>query len=108
MKHGDLLTADQHLRRALDIREKAAPGSAAVANSLHNLGLVAAARGDLAAAEDFLQRSLALTQALAPDTLGASLYAAQPGRRGRAARRPARGGAATTPARSNTGAGTCR
>ena len=44
---GTCRRADQHLRRALDIREKAAPQSAAVANSLHNLGLVAAGRGDL-------------------------------------------------------------
>lgn len=72
-KHGDLQTADLHLRRALDIREAAAPRSAAVANSLHNLGLVAAARGDLASGEDYFQRSLALTQELAPGTLGASL-----------------------------------
>jgi len=44
-----------------------------VANSLGNLGVVASARGDLPAAEDYQRRSLAIREKLAPDALPTSL-----------------------------------
>jgi len=72
-KHGDLDAAEQHNRRAYDIRQAAAPDSGVVGSSLHNLGLVAAARGDVAGAEDYFQRSLAVSERLAPGTIGVSL-----------------------------------
>jgi CHAT domain-containing protein/tetratricopeptide (TPR) repeat protein len=61
---GDLAAAEEHNRRALELRERLAPGSADVAASLLNVGNVAKTRGDLATAEGFYRRSLALYEAL--------------------------------------------
>lgn len=66
--------AIQEHEKALAIREKAAPGSLAVAGSLNNLGVVARNRGDLAAAEGYLNRALAIQEKLAPGSSDEAEY----------------------------------
>jgi CHAT domain-containing protein/tetratricopeptide (TPR) repeat protein len=56
-------------QQALAIQEKLAPNSLQVATTLHNLGLVAWARGDLARAEQLYQQALAIREKLAPNSL---------------------------------------
>ena len=51
------------------MEEKLAPKSLGVSRRLNNLGLVAKDRGDLAAAEDFLRRSLTIKEKLVPNSL---------------------------------------
>jgi CHAT domain-containing protein/tetratricopeptide (TPR) repeat protein len=56
-------------QQALAIREKLAPNSLQVASTLHNLGTVAANRGDLARAEQLFQQALAIFENLAPNSI---------------------------------------
>src|SRR5438132_824415 len=53
----------------LALREKLAPDSLAVADSLNELGDVAREQGDMAAAKVCLQRALVLGEKQAPDSL---------------------------------------
>jgi CHAT domain-containing protein len=55
--------------RALAIKERLAPNSMAVANSLYNLGNVAEARSDLAEAQSYYGRALTMRERLAPNSL---------------------------------------
>ena len=66
---GDLDSAIDYLKRSLEIKEKLAPGSLMVANSLTNLGHVALLRGDLDSATDYLERSFNIKEKLGPPTL---------------------------------------
>jgi tetratricopeptide (TPR) repeat protein len=64
-----LARAEQLYQQALAIEEKLAPNSLQVATTLHNLGSVAADRGDLARAEQLYQQALAIREKLAPNSL---------------------------------------
>jgi tetratricopeptide (TPR) repeat protein len=57
------------MQQALAIYEKLAPNSLQVADTLNNLGNVAANRGDLARAEQLYQQALAIDEKLAPNSL---------------------------------------
>jgi CHAT domain-containing protein/Tfp pilus assembly protein PilF len=61
--------AEELYQQALAIREKLAPNSLDVAGTLHNLGIVARNRGDLARAEQLYQQALAIFEHLAPNSL---------------------------------------
>ena len=62
----DPAKAKEYYERALLIRQKLAPGSTAVADSLNNLGFVAHDQGDLAKAKEYYERALAIREKLAP------------------------------------------
>ncbi len=55
--------------RALKIRERLAPDSLAVADSLHHLAMVANDRGDPEAMSEYLRRALAILERWPPDSL---------------------------------------
>ena len=58
------------------------PTASIVAASLNNLGNVAWNRGDLATAEAYHKRALAIREKLAPDSLDVASSLEQPGARG--------------------------
>jgi CHAT domain-containing protein/Tfp pilus assembly protein PilF len=57
---------DRLSRRAYDVARRAAPGSGAEAAAANNLAAILATRGDLAQAELYLARTLAIQEKLAP------------------------------------------
>ncbi|PYX94707.1 MAG: hypothetical protein DMG67_00885 [Acidobacteria bacterium] len=59
-ERGDLDKAEEYYHQALTIKEKLAPKSLNVANTLNNLGLVAGARRDLGCFQTSVSRSLVL------------------------------------------------
>ncbi len=59
---GDLTAAREYLQRALAIREKLAPGSASVAQTLTSLGNVAREEGNYPEARSFFERASAIQQ----------------------------------------------
>jgi CHAT domain-containing protein/Tfp pilus assembly protein PilF len=61
--------AEEAYQSARAIRERAWGESLSVARSLHNLGVVAYARRDMATAEAHHQRALAIREKVAPDSL---------------------------------------
>ena len=81
------------------IREKLAPDSLEVSDSLNNLGVVAHLRGELATAEAYYTRALAIKEKLAPDSLTVADGPEQPGDCGQRSWRSGGGGGATTSAR---------
>ncbi|HEV2965151.1 MAG TPA: tetratricopeptide repeat protein [Candidatus Angelobacter sp.] len=72
-RRGDGAHAERYFRKALDIREKLAPGSLAVAGTLNNLGVLARTRGDLAKADGYLRQALEIREKLVPDSLEIAL-----------------------------------
>ena len=70
---GDLEAAQAFHSRALEIRERFAPGGLSVAASLNNLGNVAAYSGDLEVAETFYRRALEIRENLAPGGLDVAM-----------------------------------
>ena len=70
---GDLASAEGDYRRALVIRQKRAPRSLLVADSLHALGNVALERGELTTARSDFERALQMRQALAPGSRDVAL-----------------------------------
>jgi CHAT domain-containing protein/Tfp pilus assembly protein PilF len=69
---GNSRSAEEQFNRALQARERQAPGSSVVAMSLYNLGLLASNRGDLSAAERLYRRSVAVWETLSPESLEAA------------------------------------
>ena len=67
---GDPRAVESYFLRALEIRERLAPDSLALAASLNNLGIAARGRGNLQAAEEYYERSLEIKERLAPNSLG--------------------------------------
>ena len=67
---GDLLAAEGFYRRALEVKERLAPGSLTAANSLGNLGSVVWNRGDLVAAETADSDAVALVPPTPPGKSG--------------------------------------
>ena len=65
----DLEAAEAWHLKALEIRERFAPGSLGVAGSFNNLGAVVEGRGDLEAAETWYRRALEIQERLAPGGL---------------------------------------
>ncbi|HEX9731651.1 MAG TPA: CHAT domain-containing protein [Thermoanaerobaculia bacterium] len=63
---GDLKQADSLFGRALEIRQRLAPGSLGVAESANNFGTIKTYRGDLERAGELLHRALEIRQKLAP------------------------------------------
>lgn len=69
---GDLTTAGELHRQALEIHESLVPGGLPGAGSLNKLGIVAGHRGDLAAAGRYFQRALARYEEAAPESRDAA------------------------------------
>jgi CHAT domain-containing protein/Tfp pilus assembly protein PilF len=65
----DAEAAQNYFSRALTIRERLMPNSLEVADTLHNLGLMAKKKNNLEAAHDYFSRALAIRERLAPDSL---------------------------------------
>jgi CHAT domain-containing protein/tetratricopeptide (TPR) repeat protein len=72
-RQNEFARADAAYREALQIRERAAQETLALATSTIRLATIARSRGNLGTAEEFLKRSLALTEKLAPDSLAVAL-----------------------------------
>ena len=66
------MQAEELYARALVIHERVAPGSLAVAQTLHNIGLVHRQRGDSVRAEDYLSRALELKERWEPEGVGSA------------------------------------
>jgi len=68
-KRSDWGNAEKYYRQALEIREKLAPGSLAVAANFYDLGVIAWSRRDVAKAEEYYLQALQIRQRLAPGSL---------------------------------------
>jgi CHAT domain-containing protein len=68
MMRGDLVGAEDYLRRALLLESKRLPESASMSALLNSLGLVALQRLDLDSAQEYFERSLQLRLRIAPGT----------------------------------------
>src|SRR5579859_1129915 len=66
----ELAKAEQYHQQALTIRQRLAPGSLEVIDSLNCLGAVSERRGDLDKAESYYRQALEISQRLSPENLG--------------------------------------
>ena len=80
LTRSDVKRAAALFQRALELRQKLAPGSLGVAESLNNVGVVATDLGDFERAAHLLQSALEITQKLAPDSLYEALCLSNLGR----------------------------
>jgi CHAT domain-containing protein/Tfp pilus assembly protein PilF len=66
---GDIAQAEEYDQQVLGIRDKLAPGSIEVAESLNNLGELALYRRDVAKAEEYFLKALVIQDQVAPKSI---------------------------------------